>query len=427
MSVYEFYQRKMHINTNSTGKSYPTLGEQLKADSDKLMELTWDNDIQSKRCFIYDYFHDDYVIDEKGNRKILKEDMTYEKTNKTPIDAKFIIKSYQSIDKDRIDYYLQFKPSQKTKFSPDDELYYLEKNYKQKYGSDIFIGCFIDIPDDAGVYHKWIIIEKEIANQFPKYLILPANYELSWIERDSSRRIKRKMWCCLRSQNSYNSGLWTDLRFTSQENQDKFCMPLNSITDKFLYTDDQDKNMRLLVSAQTDHPIAWKISKCENSQPLGIQKLTLYQTFYNQFTDYIEKDSDGNIIGMWADYYDSKIEPVPDVDIRHELSAPIAEISASSYSLKVGGSYKTLTTEITKESSVITSQYSDATFTWSCKIDDEDYTDKVIWREATKFNQIKLKFPPDSSMLGKKIQVECVVEKDDKVIKAKILELQLIE
>ena len=109
MSVYEFYQRKMHINTNSTGKNYPTLGEQLKADSDKLMELTWDNDIQSKRCFIYDYFHDDYVIDEKGNRKILKEDMTYEKTNKTPIDAKFIIKSYQSIDKDRIDYYLQFK------------------------------------------------------------------------------------------------------------------------------------------------------------------------------------------------------------------------------------------------------------------------------------------------------------------------------
>ena len=235
------------------------------------------------------------------------------------------------------------------------------------------------------------------------------------------------MWCCLRSQNSYNSGLWTDLRFTSQENQDKVWMPLNSITEKFWYTDNQDKNMRLLVSAPTDHPIAWKISKCENSQPLGIQKLTLYQTFYNQFTDYIEKDSDGNIIGMWADYYDSKIEPVPDVDIRHELSAPIAEISASSYSLKVGGSYKTLTTEITKESSVITSQYSDATFTWSCKIDDEEYTDEVIWREATKFNQIKLKFPLDSSMLGKKIQVECAVEKDNKVIKAKILELQLIE
>lgn len=51
MSVYEFYQRKMHINTNSTGKNYPTLGEQLKADSDKLMELTWDNDIQSKEVF----------------------------------------------------------------------------------------------------------------------------------------------------------------------------------------------------------------------------------------------------------------------------------------------------------------------------------------------------------------------------------------
>ena len=92
MSVYEFYQRKMHINTNSTGRSYPTLGEQLKADSDKLMELTWDNDIQSKRCFIYDYFHDDFITDETGISRALKDGMTYENTNKTRIDAKFIFK-----------------------------------------------------------------------------------------------------------------------------------------------------------------------------------------------------------------------------------------------------------------------------------------------------------------------------------------------
>ncbi len=140
MSVYEFYQRKMNITTNSTGKSYPTLGEHLKSESDKMMELTWDNDVQSKRCFVYDYFHDDYVVDENGNRKILKEDMTYEKTNKTVIDAKFFAKSHQSLDKDRVEYYLQFKPSQKTRFEPDDELYYFEKNYRQKYGNDPYIG-----------------------------------------------------------------------------------------------------------------------------------------------------------------------------------------------------------------------------------------------------------------------------------------------
>lgn len=221
--------------------------------------------------------------------------------------------------------------------------------------------------------------------------------------------------------------MWTDTRITSQENQEKIWLPLNSISDKFWYTDDQDKNMRLLVSAPTEHPIAWKISKCENSQPLGIQKLTLYQTFFDQMTDYIEKDSNGNIIGMWADYYDRKVEPSADLDLRHELTAPVAEISTSTYSVKVGGSYKTFTTEITQKSINITSQYSDATFTWTCKVDDEDYTDKVTWRETANFNQIKLKFPSDSSMLGKKLKIQCIVQKNDKTVTTKYLELQLTE
>lgn len=72
---------------------------------------------------------------------------------------------------------------------------------------NIFV--YVDVPDDQGIYHKWLIIEKEISNQFPKYLILPINYELMWIERDGSRRIKRKMWGVLRSQSSYNCALHT--------------------------------------------------------------------------------------------------------------------------------------------------------------------------------------------------------------------------
>lgn len=203
MSVYEFYQRKMHINTNSTGRSYPTLGEQLKADSDKLMELTWDNDIQSKRCFIYDYFHDDFITDENGISRALKDGMTYENTNKTRIDAKFIIKSYQSLDKDQVEYYLQFKPSQKTRFSPEDELYYFETDYRKRYGNDNFLGMYVDIPDDEGRYHKWMICRAEIANQFPKYLVVPCSYEFMWVETHGHKRVAHRMWAVLRQQLSY--------------------------------------------------------------------------------------------------------------------------------------------------------------------------------------------------------------------------------
>ena len=417
MSVYDSYQRRMRIDSYSTGKNYPTFGEKLKADSDFYMEQYWDHNIQSKVCYIYDYYHDD--------QPDKKDHMTYENTTKTCIDAKFIVKSYQSIDKDQVDYYIQFKPSQPVEFTKKDELYYYEQDFRRKYGAEFPTGLYCDIPDEKGVYRKWMIILSEPANQFTKYLVLPINYNFMWIERNGKERIKRRMWAVLKSQNSYNSGLWTDLRFTTQENQDKVLLPLNSITDKIWYTDDQSKTMRVLVSAFTDHPIAWKISKVENSQPLGIQRLTLYQTFFEQNHDYIEKDSDGYITGMWADYFSDGVTPT-DPSTPTLLPSVYSKISASTDSLKVGGSYKTLTLNIFKDSDDdITKEYSDATFTWSCSIDDEDWTDKVTWRPAA-YNRMKVKFPDDRSQLTKLITFKCTVTKGDISFDSEPLQLQLI-
>lgn len=394
-----------------------TIGQQLKQMSDMAMEETWGNNIQSKVCYIYDYYHDD--------QPDKKDHMTYERTTKTRIDAKFIVKSYQSIDKDQVDYYIQFKPSQPVEFTKNDQLYYYEQDFRRKYGAEFPTGLYCDIPDEKGVYRKWMIILSEPANQFTKYLVLPINYNFMWIERNGKERIKRRMWAVLRSQNSYNSGLWTDLRFTTQENQDKVLLPLNSITDKIWYTDDQSKTMRVLVSAFTDHPIAWKISKVENSQPLGIQRLTLYQTFFEQNHDYIEKDSDGYIIGMWADYFSDGVTPT-DLSAPAFLPSVYSKISASTDSLKVGGSYKTLTLNIFKDSDDdITKEYSDATFTWSCSIGDEDWTDKVTWRPVA-YNQMKVKFPDDRSQLTKLITFKCTVIKGDISFDSEPLQLQLI-
>lgn len=406
MSLYENYKRRMQVDTCSTGKNYPTLGEKLKSDSDRVMELTWDNDVQSKKAYIYDYWHDDHPD--------IKDHMTYENTVKTCIDIKFIVKSYQSVDKDQVDYYIMFKPSQKIEFTEDDELFYYENDFHKKYLAEFPIGLYIDIPDDRGVYRKWLIVLSEPANQFPKYLVLPINYRFMWIENTGKERVKRKMWSVLKSQNSYNSGLWTDLRFTSQENQDKVWLPINSITDKIWYTNSTDTNMRVLVSAPTDKAIAWNISKVENAKPFGIQKLTLYQDFFDQHRDYIEKDKNGNIIGMWADYYDSSIEPTDPDTPSTTPSSITAKISASTSSIKVGGSFRTLTTNLFNESNEdITSEYENSLFTWTCNIDGEDWTDIVTWRFSKKFNQTKLSFPLNKDQLGKILSVKCTITKDD--------------
>lgn len=379
-----------------------TVGENLKNISDDLMDLTWDNDIQSKKCYIYDYFHDD--------QKELSYGMTYENTTKTPIDAKFIVSQYGSISQDQVEYHLQFRPRQKLTFEENDDLYYFETDYHRKFKVQFPIGLYVDLPNDMGVYEKWMIVQKNIGNQFIKYSILPCNYHLEWIERDGHRKIKRKMWVVLRLQSSYNSGLWTDTYMTKQENQDKIWLPLNRITEKIWYSTDQNKNMRVLVSAYTDRPVAWKISKVENTQPIGIQKLVIYQDYFDQNKDYIEKDSNGNIIGMWADYHDSDIEPIEPDPITNKLNS---EIISSTPKIKVGGTYKLLTLKIYDDDhNEITDNYSDATFSWKCSVDEEDLTEKVTWFVVKSNNQIKIKFPNDRTYLDHILDIVCTVEKD---------------
>lgn len=379
-----------------------TVGENLKNISDDLMDLTWDNDIQSKKCYIYDYFHDD--------QKELSYGMTYENTTKTPIDAKFIVSQYGSISQDQVEYHLQFRPRQKLTFEENDDLYYFETDYHRKFKVQFPIGLYVDLPNDMGVYEKWMIVQKNIGNQFIKYSILPCNYHLEWIERDGHRKIKRKMWAVLRLQSSYNSGLWTDTYMTKQENQDKIWLPLNRITEKIWYSTDQNKNMRVLVSAYTDRPVAWKISKVENTQPIGIQKLVIYQDYFDQNKDYIEKDSNGNIIGIWADYHDSDIEPIEPDPITNKLNS---EIMSSTPKIKVGGTYKLLTLKIYDDDhNEITDNYSDATFSWKCSVDEEDLTEKVTWFVVKSNNQIKIKFPNDRTYLDHILDIVCTVEKD---------------
>ena len=223
MAVYDFYQRKMKVDSNSTGKNYPTLGEKLKHDSDVLMESTWDSDLQSKGCYIYDYFHDD--------QPHLKDHMTYENTTKTRIDAKFIITQYGSINKDQVAYHLMFKPSQPLEFNEGDELYYFETDYRKKYDIPFPCSLYIDIPNEKGIYEKWLIINAEQGNQFIKYNILPINYRFERVETSGQIRYKRRMCGCDRQQLSYTSGGWLDRYINSLDNVDKAYLPLNDITE----------------------------------------------------------------------------------------------------------------------------------------------------------------------------------------------------
>ena len=62
----------------------------------------------------------------------------------------------------------------------------------------------------------------------------------------------------------------------------------------------------------------------------------------------------------------------------------------------------------------ITSNYSSATFDWSCSTTEEDkttnLTDVVAWLNGKEFNQKKIKFSDNRNYLGKVLDVKCIVD-----------------
>ena len=410
---------------NAKNNGAKTIGQIYKEQSDFLMEETFWNDPQSKICYIYDWKHDD-----SPNMNI---GMTYDNTTKTPIDAKILVSKYGSIDKDSPTLQCQFKPSQKEYFTEDDELFYMEE-YRQKYHlDDIFVGMYLDVPDKKNVYHKHLICMKDVEQNFQKYFILPCDYLLQWIQTKADKRYKRSMWCGLKSQSSYNSGIWTDRVTTTQQNQELLFIPTNEISDTIYYvSEDNNTNQRLIVdipnySIENWTPNTWVVSKVERVNVRGRTKLTLYQKPFNSNTDYIEKDENGIITGLWANYFGGTAPTDPSTPTTPPSSIA-ARISASTSTIKVGGSYKNLTVNLFNDSNEdITTEYADATFTWTCSIDNEDWTDKVTWRAGTEYNQKKVKFPNDTYVIGKILSVKCEIVKDNLPIESEILSLELTE
>ena len=175
-----------------------TLGEVRKRQADEIILDTWDGDIQSRVGYFYDYYHDDKPL-ENYDLKPMECDM------KVPIDIKFIPKLHNSESKDQVGYYIQFKPGQKC---PLD--YYYDA-FVKKYQTHFPIALYVDIPDEQGIFRKWLVTEEGnwLDPQFPTWYVLPCDYLFQWIHKNK----KYQMYGVGRSQNSYNQGTWMDFNF----------------------------------------------------------------------------------------------------------------------------------------------------------------------------------------------------------------------
>ena len=163
-------------------------------------------------------------------------------------------------------------------------------------------------------------------------------------------------------------------------------------------------NIRMIIDSKVEtEPRAWLISKVNRISPNGICRVTLTQDSFDQHNDYIEKDADGNIIGMWANYFNSNIEPtlIPE-DVPSSITSRITVSGKPQF--KIGGSAKTFTvTYYDNENQEMTGHQPGS---WALSIDGTSVPNNLV--ELTPFDdgvKLKVKFLGDDTYIGKILTV----------------------
>lgn len=318
------------------------MGKSLKLQSDMIMNATFTRDIAYRKCYLQDK---DVHFPKQTIGGYLEAKAVYEGKQEynpkymngfTPIDCKYLVKSYYSITGDTIDYYLQFRPTE------------------HGINPNIRVGAYVFIPDDLGVYNLWLIVARDDKPQFPQFYVLRCDFLAKWHISEEDRVNYEGThvdtgtyfaWAVARIQSSYNSGIWTDYATTSVENQKKLWFQTNRDTQTIIY------NEHITISNNPLRRTSWEVTKVIDTEPMNLTKITLAQqleygprddlSWVNTATDQL---SDTNH-GIEYDFFQRRTNDV----VQHSpVNEQIANNSIISFSgvkpnLKCGGSYKTYT------------------------------------------------------------------------------------
>ena len=316
-------------------KRYPsgfagTLGQQIKEMSNMVFDETFSNNTTYRKGMIYD-----------KNMNELEE-----------MEFKFIKTKTFTVDKDLVEYWVQFKAG----INPE---IMFDKSEDQRHR----MGYYIDVWDDnSKEIKKWLIVSKD-QSEFDRYLVLECNWLFEWLDHD---RVYHKCLGCLRNQNSYNSGIWASDFSTQVEDQMKFIVPANDETKTI------DYNIRFMLSDNDLIPKTYEISKVLDTFPIGTIQCTLAQTLYNKHTDFCGRDfsyfGDNNIHRV-CDFTQSIIQPDKDVSTGEVPQFTKWKLSGSNEELYVYGYPQVITATPEKETTSVPK--------WKIFIDNEDVIYKL--------------------------------------------------
>lgn len=209
------------------------------------------------------------------------------------VECKYQYHQGQSIDKDTVDWYLQFRP-----------------------GVHFPIGSYVIIPDDndsLNTYEDevewfsidnfgkrlmssersqlWMIVNRDDANDFVRYNVLQCDWDLRWINNGKIEHVIG----CSKNASSYTSGIWTADYSVGLDNLTSMWIPnlyslYNDHLEKLGLSDNRQINHgdRFFLTANNIHPNIYKISKIVDSTPFGVVKLSMKQDMFNGKQDNVD-------------------------------------------------------------------------------------------------------------------------------------------
>lgn len=324
--------------------------------------------------------------------------------------AKYNVKSYHNITGDAVAYLLQFR---------------LED---MKNRPDIKVGSYVQIYNEMNEPEWWLIVHYDDRPQFRQFSILKCTWTYRWVSIVSGRR---RIYECLgapRKQNSYNSGVWLDYTTQTVENQEVMWLPTNSDTKTIHY---DCKFLKSEIGRMP--PLAYKVSKIEDTAAIGITKFTMTQEMYDPSRDDAEL--------MIGNYYASSVEPeLPKIEEPTVVSN--FEITHSGTpSVRAGGGFKKFTLKKSVDGQLdkvtdevnwyinglqITKTVEDEENSFNLIIKDENDSDVII-AEALKYtlenNVFRVKCTNNYSLIGETFNVSVISGDNSKSLTVEVTSL----
>lgn len=273
------------LNTTSYKSFLSSQGVNLsqirKNQTNVVLNATWTDDPTYKRVYI-----------------LTKDGWKWE-------DTKYQFHFSQTISKDDVDYYLQFRP-----------------------GVHYPIGTYVLVPDDTSSELNltneefdnpilqpikkrtqwWMIADRDNQNAYPRYNIIRCNWNFKWVNDGKICQV----YGVVRSANSYTSGVWRAEKTISLDNltgcwiPDTYYLFKDKIKD-FNLDDTRTivHDQRFLLTTNILNPKVYQITKVTEVSPVGIIKMNLKQDEFNPKRD--------NLDLFVCDYYTNTGDPTPTI------------------------------------------------------------------------------------------------------------------